>query len=215
MSAQRCRLVLFASPQEADIDQIDTATRTGRVYAVVLYRGDSPEDEFARYCEGIVGNCRASETPVLIADNTQLMGRVGADGLLLEKMNQDVSQVVKDYTPDRLIGCGGFKDRHGAMVVGEANPDFVFIGRLGGDIKAEAHPRNLKLAEWWAKVIDIPCVVMAGNASDSVLACAGTGADFAGVCKAVFNDKIRPDEAVLQLDALLEAEAPRFEGEPA
>ena len=111
-----------------------------------------------------------------------------------------------------MVGAGGAKTRDDALELGETRPDYIFFGRFGYDNTPEPHPRNLSLGQWWADVIEIPCIVMAGSAIASVEAVAATGAEFVAVSSAVFADGADPKAAIAAANALLDQTAPRFEG---
>ena len=91
-------------------------------------------------------------------------------------------------------------------------PDYLFFGRFGYDNTPEPHPRNLMLGRWWAEMIEIPCIVLAGSAIDSVEAVAATGAEFVALSSAVFADGVDAAAAIARANALLDETAPRFEG---
>ncbi len=90
-------------------------------------------------------------------------------------------------------------------------PDYVFFGKIGGDIKPEPHPKNLALGEWWASMVEIPCIIMGGTDPASVLPIAETGAEFAALSTAVFSEPGRAAIVVAEVNALLDEKAPRFE----
>jgi len=52
------------------------------------------------------------------------------------------------------------------------------FGKLGLDNHLEPHPRNLRLASWWAELMEVPCLVQAGSDSDMLPALVATGAEF-------------------------------------
>jgi thiamine-phosphate pyrophosphorylase len=110
-----------------------------------------------------------------------------------------------------MVGTGGAKTRDDALELGELRPDYIFFGRFGYDNKPEPHPRNLSLGQWWADVIQIPCIVMAGSDITLVEAVAATGAEFVALSSAVFADGVDPKMAVASANALLDETAPRFE----
>src|SRR5690606_5319550 len=102
--------------------------------------------------------------------------------------------------------------RDDALELGEARPDYIFFGRFGYDNKPEPHSRNLSLGAWWAEMIEIPCIVMAGSDIASVEAVGATGADFVALSSAIFGEGIDPRQAVSQANAILDETAPRFGG---
>ena len=102
-------------------------------------------------------------------------------------------------------------DRHKALEQGEANPDYIFFGKLEGDIKPEPHPKNVALGEWWASMIEIPCVVMGGTDPSSVVDVALAGVEFVALREAIFADPTAVTARVAEVNALLDEKAPRFE----
>jgi thiamine-phosphate pyrophosphorylase len=88
----------------------------------------------------------------------------------------------------------------------------VFFGKLEGDIKPEAHPKNLALGEWWASMIEIPAIVMGGTDVSSVVAVAETGVEFVAMRSGVFDNAGGAAQAVSEINALLDEKAPRFGG---
>ncbi len=211
----RCKLIILANPSITSPDLLVQAVSGGLVASCILYRGSAEEAEFAEFCENSVSVLQDQGVAVLIADDSRLFGRVGADGLFLEKTRNDLSDIMQKFSPGHIIGCGGFRNRHSAMQIGEMRPDFVMFGKLGGDIREEAHPKNLALAQWWSEIIEIPSVILAGTHLESIIECAKTGADFVAVEAYVFNHSAGPAAAVQEADSQLEIHAPRFEGEPA
>jgi thiamine-phosphate pyrophosphorylase len=117
---------------------------------------------------------------------------------------------MEKFTPKMIVGAGGASDRHRALEIGEARPDYIFFGKLDGDIKPEAHPKGLALAEWWASMVEIPCVVMGGTDTASVIPVAETGAEFVALREAVFAHPEGPAAAVEAVNRLLDEKAPRF-----
>ncbi len=99
----------------------------------------------------------------LIAGDSRVAGRARADGLHISGNAEALGEAVEKHTPKLIVGGGNAADRHHALQIGEVRPDYVFFGKTDGDIKPDAHPKNLALAEWWASMIEIPCIVMGGT----------------------------------------------------
>ncbi|MEM7300950.1 MAG: thiamine phosphate synthase [Pseudomonadota bacterium] len=215
----RCRLVIVASDDQLDAysDQsVSDCLNAADIASIIIYC--SPESpHFAAQCERIVGIAQPKGCPVIVADDSQAMGRTGADGLHISSGLGDVRDAVQKFTPQKMIGGGGLLDRHNALILGEAQPDYVFFGRLGGDTHPTAHKKNLKLAEWWAAHVEIPCVVMAGTDPESVVDVCRTGAEFVALSSAIFpTDSCSPShpaEVALLVNKLLDEHGPRFDSE--
>ncbi len=136
------------------------------------------------------------------------MGRSGADGLHVDDGMENVRAALEKFAPNKMVGAGNVTSRDVALRIGEWEPDYLFFGKIGGDIRPEAHPKNLEIAEWWAHVIELPCVVLGGTTPESALEVANTRADFVALSLAVFNRQKSPKEMVMSINQMLDENAP-------
>ncbi len=210
----RCRLVLIlpeiADPEEA-AKVISGALDGGDVASVIVPQYQFDDQLFQRIAEKVVPVIQDKGAAALIAGDSRVAGRVKADGLHVTGGLMELSEAVEKFTPKQIVGGGNAKDRHTALQLGEVQPDYLFFGKLDGDIKPEPHSRNLALGEWWSDMVAIPCIVMGGTDRGSAVEVASTGADFVALRTAIFES---PDEAgkiVAEINAALDEKAPRFE----
>lgn len=208
----RCRLILTADIKTVASESLVNAVGAGDVASVILYSSEADEIAFEAFCKEVIPALQSAECAVLIADDTQVFGRSGADGLFLEKQKPNLEDITARFSPQNIVGCGNIKARHVALETGEQKPDFIFFGKLGGDIKPEAHPKNIALAEWWAQLIEIPSVVMGGNDLNSIIEVAQTGVDFVALERGIFEEG-SPEQNIINANALLDAHAPSFDEE--
>lgn len=206
----RCRIVLIAPPG-ASAERIAQAFDGGDVASVILPENGMDETAFQAFAERIAAPAQAAGVAVVIAGDTRIAGRMQADGIHVEARKQELAETIERFQSKMMVGCGGAKTRDDALELGETRPDYIFFGRFGYDSKPEPHPRNLALGKWWAEMIEIPCIVMAGSDIASVEAVAATGAEFVALSSAVFADDADPREAVAGANALLDERASRFE----
>lgn len=208
----RCRLVLVVpeGDDETLAKQLDAALSGGDVASVIVPQYAADEHTFQKRAERLLPLIQDAGAAALIAGDSRVAGRVKADGLHVSKPNE-LEEAIERFTPKLIVGAGGAPDRHTALEIGEMRPDYVLFGKLDGDIKPEPHPKNLALAEWWASMVEIPCIVTGGTDVSSVVAVAETGAEFVALREAVFCHAEGPAEAVRSANALLDEKAPRFE----
>jgi thiamine-phosphate pyrophosphorylase len=210
----RCRIVLIA-PRIDDPAKLKSlvaaATGGGDVASLILPAYGDGEAVFQRRAEALVPIAQAHGIAVMIEDDTRVAGRVGADGIHFEGRKDGLAELIEKFQDRMMIGAGGAKSRDDALELGEARPDYMFFGRFGYDNTPAPHPRNLSLGGWWAEMIELPCIVMAGNEVASVEAVAATGAEFVAVSSAVFGEEADPARQVAAANALLDERAPRFE----
>lgn len=206
----RCRIVLIAPPA-VPAERVRLAVDGGDVASLILPQYDMDEAAFQAWAEKIVPAAQGKGVAVIVAGDTRIAGRVKADGLHVEAGKAELQETVEAFQARMTVGCGGAKSRDEALELGEVQPDYIFFGRFGYDTKPEPHTRNLSLGRWWAEMIEIPCIVMAGSDIASVEAVAATGCEFVALSAAVFAEGADPGAAVAAANALLDQTAPRFE----
>lgn len=211
----RCRLVLIV-PQGEDAGlqakALEDALRGGDVASVIIPQYALDDDSFQKRAEVLVSIVQAAGAAALVAGDSRVAGRVKADGLHVVGGLEPLAEAVEKFTPKLIVGGGNADDRHKALEQGEANPDYIFFGKLEGDIKPEPHPKNVALGEWWASMIEIPAIVMGGSDVASVVAVAESGVEFVALRQAVFGHAGGAAQAVAEANALLDEKAPRFGG---
>lgn len=211
----RCRLVLIV-PQAEDAGlqakALEDALRGGDVASVIIPQYALDDDSFQKRAEVLVPIVQAVGAAALVAGDSRVAGRVKADGLHVIGGLEPLAEAVEKFTPKMIVGGGNADDRHKALEQGEANPDYIFFGKLEGDIKPEPHPKNVALGEWWASMIEIPSIVMGGSDVASVVAVAESGVEFVALRQAVFAHAGGAAQAVAEANALLDEKAPRFGG---
>ncbi len=209
----RCRLVLIASPAgevPATPEAVAKAMKGGDIASVLLARFGAAEEAFRDWAGDVVPVIQAAGAAAVIVDDTQAAGRTKADGVHISGGKAMLADAVAKFQPRWIVGTGVPSSRHDALELGEERPDYLFAGKLDGDAQPEPNPKALDLAEWWAAMIEIPCIVMAGYAPESVVAAANTGAEFVAVSAAVFGGGRDPGAAVAHINALLDTEAPNL-----
>ncbi len=200
--------MLSAGPQSVSPDLLMETLDAGDVACMIFRDQGTSAGVFEAFCREVVPLVQSRGCAALVFSETQIMGRVEADGLYTEASHGEVRDYVARFSPHKLVGCGGMMNRHSALIYGETNPDFVMFGKLGKDIRPQPHPKNLDLAAWWAELVEVPGVVLGGNEVSSVVAAAQTGCEFVLLEQAVFEADLSPADAVSRANQLLDEHAP-------
>ncbi|MGV3550408.1 thiamine phosphate synthase [Rhizobium sp.] len=211
---ERLRLVLVmpeADDADAAVQMIGEALKGGDVASVIVPQYGMDDTRFQKLAEKVVPVIQQAGAAALVAGDSRVAGRAKADGLHISGNVEELGEAIEKHTPKLIVGGGNAQDRHRTLEIGELQPDYIFFGKIDGDIKPEAHPKNLALAEWWASMVEIPCIVMGGTDPESVLAIAESGAEFGALRLAVFAEPGRAAGIVQEINALLDQKAPRFE----
>ena len=183
----------------------------GDIASIILPPNGMDEASYQAFAERIVPIAQAAGIAAIIVDDTRIAGRVKADGIHIDAGKAALAEAVERFQSEMAVGAGGVKSRDDALELGEERPDYVFFGRFGYDNRPEAHQRNLSLGGWWAEMIEIPGIVMAGSDLASVETVAATGIDFVALSSAVFADGVDPRHAIERANAILDASAPPME----
>jgi len=210
----RCRIVLIAPPPDGnDEKRLAAALSGGDVASLIIPAYEADESALQTRAELLTPLAQARGVAVVIAGEPRIAARVQADGVHVEGSKAELAEIVEKHQKRMMVGCGGAKTRDDALELGETQPDYIFFGRFGYDTKPEPHARNLSLGNWWAEMIEIPCIVLAGSAIQSVVDVAKTGVEFVALGNAVFAEGRDPAAMVAEANALLDAHAPALEGE--
>jgi thiamine-phosphate pyrophosphorylase len=204
-------LILPSIAGAAEIpQQFEAAIAGGDVASVIVRQDGMDEAAFQALAGRIVPVAQQAGIAAIIAGDTRVAGRTGADGIHVEG-SRELREAVEKFQHKLMVGAGGAKTRDEALALGEERPDYILFGRFGYDVVPEPHRRNLALGTWWAEMIEIPCIVMAGSEVASVATVAATGAEFVGLCQAVFGPGLDPRSQVKAANEMLDQVAPRFE----
>lgn len=214
MTEDRCRLVLIvpdiADPAER-AEVLRNALRGGDVASVIIPQYELDDTVFQKHAEMLVPVIQEAGAAALIVDNSRVAGRVKADGLHISGNAAALAEAVEKHVPKLIVGGGNAIDRHHALEMGEIQADYIFFGKIDGDIKPEAHSKNIALGEWWSSMIEIPAIVMGGSDPSSAIVVAESGVEFVALGKAVFVDPAQAAAIVTRVNAELDEKAPRFE----
>jgi thiamine-phosphate pyrophosphorylase len=210
----RCRLVLIV-PDIAGAEEkarvVGDALKGGDVASVIIPQYGLDDAAFQKHAELLVPLIQDAGAAALVVDNSRVAGRAKADGLHISGNAAALADAKEKHAPKMIVGGGNAMDRHHALEIGELQPDYIFFGKLDGDIKPEAHSKNLALGEWWSSMIAIPSIVMGGQDPASALAVAEAGVEFVALREAVFADPALAATVVARVNAELDEKAPRFE----
>jgi thiamine-phosphate pyrophosphorylase len=148
-----------------------------------------------------VVQCR--DIALLIDGRPEIVARAGADGAHLTGI-EALRAALPTLKPDRIVGAGGLRSRHDAMLAGEADADYVMFGEPdhgggGGTPSLEAVAERLA---WWAELFQPPCIGYAAG-KDEVRLLAEAGADFVALGDWIWTERGGADRAVAAADAIL------------
>jgi hypothetical protein len=137
--------------------------------------------------------------------------RAGADGAHMRVTTDTLEKLVPDAIKslkkeDRILGIGGLRAKHDAMIAGEYDVDYVSFGDPAPDGYVPPIDQIAERAGWWAEIFNVPCVAHAANIAD-VATLTKVGADFISLREAIWDDARGPVAAMQEAQGLLDANA--------
>lgn len=153
----------------------------------------------------LVKTAQDNDVAVLIADDTQLAGRLGADGVHLSTpKGADRDDQARLQKGGMIVGTAGINTRHLALEAGERAFDYLFFGRTDREQAQDNHPKTEVLSLWWAEMMAVPCVAFAGTSRNAFEALARGGVEFIAVRDEIWQAD-DPAATVSDLNTTLDA----------
>src|SRR5688572_10508212 len=122
----RCRIVLIlpSIAGAAEIpQQFEAAIAGGDVASVIVRQDGMDEAAFQALAGRIVPVAQQAGIAAIIAGDTRVAGRTGADGIHVEG-SRELREAVEKFQPKLMVGAGGAKTRDEALALGEERPDY-------------------------------------------------------------------------------------------
>ncbi len=172
---------------------VEAAVQAGDVAALLIDGRSNPE--LMAEIAGLVSIAQAQDVAVLIADDVALAGLSGADGVQILADGASYASVRKQLGEQVIVGVYARKSRHAAMELAEAGASYVsFEEGAEGD----------ELAEWWAQVMQVPCVAHVAASDGAVSAAARAGIEFVSPDETIWASPETAAGAVVRLNAIIQ-----------
>ena len=148
--------IVLVSPPEVDAafpDRLAGVLDARAVACVRLALATRDEGRLTQAADAARAVCHARDVPLVIADQPDLVERLGLDGVHLTDP-RGLARLRKAWGPDPIIGAWGGTSKHDGMNAGEAGADYVAFGPVGG---AGARVDEDVFA-WWSEMIELPVI---------------------------------------------------------
>ena len=199
-----CLVTPLGSDPATLAPRVAEALSGGNVASLII--ADDPSHPAAlEPTAALVAIAQAQGVAAIVHGDPGVVARTGADGIHVDGTGADLAAAVERFGGSKIVGAGGLKSRHDAILAGEAGADYLFFGRLDGDTGDGVFDKALDLAAWWSSVTVVPAIVMGGRILSSVAAAADAGIAFVALSRAVWDDPRGPAAAVAEASAYLAA----------
>jgi len=198
MSQSYCRLFL-ATPDcfdPAALKDVLKAAISGGDIASLLIRHEDGE-QLAKAAMAMTKMAQEAGIAVLIDNDVETAKACGADGVQIVGAGPQLHDALEQLGSDKIIGVYCGNDRHRAMSVGEAGADYVAFDNQ------PAIDENEPIAQWWARVFEIPCVVQEPLDMEQARAAVAAGVDFICPPQTLWTNSDRARQTVQGYNAMI------------
>ena len=203
-----CQLYLI-SPLDVGGDfpqRLRQALEAGPVAAFQFRVKDIDPEEAARLAEPLKAICDEFDVAFIVNDDVALAQRLGADGVHLGQGDESLKNARAALGKDVQIGITCHDSRHLSMEAGEGGANYVAFGAFfPTETKETQYKPELDIVQWWAEMMEIPCVAIGGITPDNCRPLIDAGADFLAVSGAVWNDPAGPAAAVRKFADIMDS----------
>ena len=183
----------------------------GQVACLQLRLKDVSDDDILAAAQALMPICHAYDVAFLINDRPDLALACGADGTHVGQEDTPYEEARQFLGPGYIVGVTCHDSRHLAMEAAEAGADYVAFGAFfptkTKEPKTSATP---DLLQWWAEIMEVPCVAIGGVTVENCTTLLEAGADFLAVTGGVWDHPEGPKAAVAAFNDAIDAHEARF-----
>ncbi|MEQ8828818.1 MAG: thiamine phosphate synthase [Alphaproteobacteria bacterium] len=192
-------------------DSVAAALDGGPVACVQLWMPDADDNEVRRAVKAVYKVVQNANTAFLLNGHVKLAAFMECDGVHLDGADPAAIRAAKKMLGDEaIVGVSCGTSRHASMEAGEAGADYVSFGPVFDTATKglPADPNALDTLEWWAEMMEVPCVAVGGLTPDNIYPVVETRCEFICAVSSVWDHPDGPAAAVGAFhDALSRIEA--------
>ena len=201
------RLYLITPPSidlAAFSDRLKSALDAGDVACLQLRLKEVDDDTIRRATEALMPLAIEREVAFILNDRADLAAEMGCDGVHVGREDGTYKEARALLGKDAIVGTTCHNSRHLAMVDAEAGADYVAFGAFfPTDTKDVTHTAEIETVDWWAQMMEVPCVAIGGITAENCAPLVQAGADFLAVIGAVWNHPDGPAAGVKAMNAAI------------
>lgn len=187
----RTRLYLITPPQidpTAFAQTLADALDGGDVACLQLRLKDAAPDAVREAAELLIPVCQGYDVAFILNDNPLLAASMDADGVHIGQDDMPLAEARGIMGADKVIGVTCHDSRHLAMQAADKGADYVAFGAFfPTQTKKPKSQAGTDLIEWWAPIMEVPCVAIGGITVENCRPLIDAGADFLAVSAGVWG----------------------------
>jgi len=131
---------------------------------------------------------QAKDVAFILNDRPDLAAELDCDGVHVGQDDGPYDEARKTVGPNKVVGITCHNSRHLALEAAEAGADYVAFGAFFATTTKQAKATaNIEIVQWWAEIMEIPCVAIGGITTQNAAPLIEAGADFLAVAGGVWD----------------------------
>ncbi len=204
-----CQLYLLTPPAldpAAFAADLAVALDTGHVPCLLLLPEclGQPDDDALRAAIDILRPVAQERNAAFLVDGRpDLAAETGCDGVHTCPDGPGYHEARAAVGANAIVGYSARFSRHAAMTAAEQGADYIVFGRRNPS--ADEVLETIELIDWWAALMEVPCVALGGITAQSCGQFVAAGADFLAVDAAIWGHPDGPAAGVAALRSAIAA----------
>ena len=202
----RCRLYLITPPHielKSFAAVLEQTLAAGDVASLQLRLKDVADDVIGEAVRVLKPIAQKKEVAFILNDRPDLAADFDCDGVHVGQEDAPYDEARRFMGPNKIVGVTCHDSRHLALEAAEAGADYVAFGAFFPTSTKDAKTKaEIELVQWWAEIMEIPCVAIGGITVANAAPLIEAGADFLAVSSGVWDHAGGPAAAVREFNDL-------------
>lgn len=204
----RCRLYLISPPRielRPFAAVLEQALAAGDVASFQLRLKDASDDAIGEAVRLLKPITQKKDVAFILNDRPDLAADFDCDGVHVGQEDAPYGEARRFMGPNKIVGVTCHDSRHLALEAAEAGADYVAFGAFFPTSTKDAKTKaEIELVQWWAEIMEIPCVAIGGITIANAAPLVEAGADFLAVASGVWDHPAGAAPAVREFNELFE-----------
>jgi thiamine-phosphate pyrophosphorylase len=202
----RCRLYLITPPRielKTFAAELERTLAAGDVASLQLRLKDVGDEVIRDAVRALKPIAQAKDVAFILNDRPDLAAELDCDGVHVGQDDMSYDEARNLIGPNKVVGVTCHNSRHLALEAAEAGADYVAFGAFFPTATKEPKTTaEIETLQWWAEIMEIPCVAIGGITVANAAPLVEAGADFLAVSSGVWDHAAGPAAAVREFNEL-------------
>jgi thiamine-phosphate pyrophosphorylase len=202
----RCRLYLITPPRielKSFAPVLEQTLAQGDVASLQLRLKDVSDEAIADAIRILKPIAQKKDVAFILNDRPDLAADFDCDGVHVGQEDAPYDEARRFMGPNKIVGVTCHNSRHLALEAAETGADYVAFGAFFPTATKQAKTAaDIEVIEWWAEIMEIPCVAIGGITVANAAPLVAAGADFLAVSSGVWDHEAGPAAAVREFNDL-------------